>query len=617
MTAFITQAGAPSRAAFRPRFDTVPAALMIVLPLALLMSWPRAVTVWQTGAYFDSDDAMRMVEVRAWLAGQGWYDLVAHRLVPPAGLLMHWSRVVDVPLGLLVRLFGLVADPIHAERLARLAFPLALQVAMIAATAWVARLLAGPGAVLPAALLIVLSGIAFGQFQPGRVDHHAPQILLLMLSTGTTLLSLDPSRARFAALTGALIALSLAISLENLPFFAVLLAVPPVAWAVGGERYRRVLVRFALGLGLVLPPTFMLTVAPARWTIVTSDALSIAHVAALGAGVLALLILAGLTPRLPATRWRWFATSLMGAAVLVLVAAAYPSILHGPYAAMDPLIEGMWLSHVQEAQPIVRVLRDQPGLLPLVLGPLLAGAVTTAAVAWSSRGPARGRWLVVVALIATGCAGAAWEFRVTGSVTPLALLGGAAVVARTIDLARRSRPLYLLLPCGSILLFSSVAWAMVPVPKSAAPGAEEIAAAAACRDGASFAPLALYPAITAFAPIDVGSYILADTRMSAIGAPYHRNQAGNLLVLKAFMADPEVAKAMIRNSVANVVLICPGDPQLAIAAKHAPEGLAAALLDGRVPDWLVPLPLAGTPYRAYALVRAGGPICPKFRKTRP
>ncbi len=617
MTASFTQATAPSRAAFRPRLDTVPAALMIVLPLALLMSWPRAVTVWQTGAFFDSDDALRIVEVRAWLGGQGWYDLVAHRLAPPAGLLMHWSRVVDVPLGLLVRLFGLVADPVHAERLARLAFPLALQAAMIAATAWVGRILAGPGAVLPAALLIVLSGIAFGQFQPGRIDHHAPQILLLMLSTGTTLMSLDPMKARFAALTGLIIALSLAISLENLPFFAVLLAVPPLAWAVGGQPWRPALAWFATGLGVCVPAMFALTVAPARWSAVATDALSIAHVAALGAGAIALLVLAELTSRLPTARLRWLAATLAGAAVAVLVAATYPSVLHGPYAAMDPLIERMWLSHVQEAQPITRALREQPGLIPLVLGPLLAGVMATAAAAWFSHGSARGRWLVVVALLTAGCAGAAWEFRVTGSVGPLALLAGAAVMAKAIDLARRSRPLCLLLPCGSVLLFSSVAWAMVPLPETASPGAAEIAAAAACRDGASFAPLALYPAITAFAPIDAGSYILADTQMSAIGAPYHRNQAGNLLVLKAFLAEPEAAKAMIRSSVANVVLVCPGDPQLAIAAKLAPRGLAAALLDGRVPDWLIPLPVTGTPYRAYALVRAGDPICPRFRSVRP
>jgi hypothetical protein len=54
----------------------------------------------------------------------------------------------------------------------------------------------------------------FGQFQPSRIDHHAPQIALLVFVIGASLAALDGSR--FAALAGALTALSLAIGIENL-----------------------------------------------------------------------------------------------------------------------------------------------------------------------------------------------------------------------------------------------------------------------------------------------------------------------------------------------------------------------------------------------------------------
>jgi len=73
----------------------------------------------------------------------------------------------------------------------------------------------GNGRVLAIALGF-LSGPMFGQFQPGRIDHHAPQIALLVFVIGASLAALDGSRARFAALAGALTALSLAISIENL-----------------------------------------------------------------------------------------------------------------------------------------------------------------------------------------------------------------------------------------------------------------------------------------------------------------------------------------------------------------------------------------------------------------
>ena len=46
----------------------------------------------------DTDDNMRMMQVRALLAGQGWYDLRQYRLNPPFGADIHWSRLVDLPI---------------------------------------------------------------------------------------------------------------------------------------------------------------------------------------------------------------------------------------------------------------------------------------------------------------------------------------------------------------------------------------------------------------------------------------------------------------------------------------------------------------------------------------
>src|SRR5918998_5633310 len=46
----------------------------------------------------DTDDNMRMMQVRGLLAGQDWYDLRQHRLNPPFGADIHWSRLVDLPM---------------------------------------------------------------------------------------------------------------------------------------------------------------------------------------------------------------------------------------------------------------------------------------------------------------------------------------------------------------------------------------------------------------------------------------------------------------------------------------------------------------------------------------
>jgi hypothetical protein len=51
----------------------------------------------------DPDDALRLVELRDWLGGQGWFDVTQYRIDPAhGGVAMHWSRLVDVPLAAVV-----------------------------------------------------------------------------------------------------------------------------------------------------------------------------------------------------------------------------------------------------------------------------------------------------------------------------------------------------------------------------------------------------------------------------------------------------------------------------------------------------------------------------------
>ena len=51
----------------------------------------------------DTDDNMRIMQVRALLHGQGWFDLRQYRMNPPFGENIHWSRLVDLPIAGLLR----------------------------------------------------------------------------------------------------------------------------------------------------------------------------------------------------------------------------------------------------------------------------------------------------------------------------------------------------------------------------------------------------------------------------------------------------------------------------------------------------------------------------------
>src|SRR4028119_709889 len=74
-----------------------PFVLLFWLATALYLLWDKWHRI-QGFALRDTDDNLRMVQGRALLDGQGWYDLRQYRLNPPDGLDVHWSRIPDLPI---------------------------------------------------------------------------------------------------------------------------------------------------------------------------------------------------------------------------------------------------------------------------------------------------------------------------------------------------------------------------------------------------------------------------------------------------------------------------------------------------------------------------------------
>ena len=76
-------------------------------------------------------------------------------------------------------------------------------------------------------------------------------------------------------------------------------------------------------------------------------------------------------------------------------------------------------------------------------------------------------------------------------------------------------------------------------------------------------------------------------------------------VIGAFLGDEKTARRLVTGSQARLLLICPDTEEMGVYAKAAPNGLAARLVRGDVPDWLTPLrPDLARPYRVYAIRQA-------------
>jgi hypothetical protein len=136
------------------------------------------------GGVFDAmstDDAMRLVQVRDWIGGQGWFDLFQYRLDPP-GTSMHWSRVVDVPLAALILLLRPLIGTHGAETVTLFVWPALMLAAALALVAAIARQMSNGvvNAQITAVVLAVLAAPALIHFRPGAIDHHNAQIVLLL-----------------------------------------------------------------------------------------------------------------------------------------------------------------------------------------------------------------------------------------------------------------------------------------------------------------------------------------------------------------------------------------------------------------------------------------------------
>jgi hypothetical protein len=574
----------------------------------------KLAAVWKTGVFYDTDDAMRMVQVRDFLAGQSWWDLVAHRLDPPLGMLSHWSRIVDAILAPLVYAFDLILPAETAERAARIAFPALTLIALYRAAAYAGRAFLGEAYEIAAVVAVALSGVANMQFSPGRIDHHGLQILGLVVAVAALAEAFDPARARRAALAGAAIALAAGVGLENMPFFIVLCAAPPLVFVARGDSAKPLLIAFAGGLALSFVVVFVATIPPSRWLDPRPDALSVIYLTAFLATSAAFFLLA----RLPLQCWpaRLAACLVAGAAVVSLTLLLFPSVLKGPYAALSPELRMFWLSKVNEMKSFVAYSHDKPVMRAEWLTAYflsLGGVVLSARIA-AAQGDrvSLSRWILLGALLFAGGAVSGAHIRALGSTAPLIAIGTLGLVAPLREKLMGWNPAFggplaemvsvLAVSRFGVAIATSLIWAPDPAKAATPPTSGALATTESCRAPESFAPLARLPAALVISQIDAGPFLLAHTPHAALAAPYHRDNHGNLLALHILAGPPEQAEALARTSGARWLFLCvTQDRFFQSYVDKAPDGLAARIAAGHAPAWLKPVPLKGTPYIAFEI----------------
>jgi hypothetical protein len=545
----------------------------------------------------DTDDNMRMMQVRALISGQGWYDLAQHKL---AGSNIHWSRLVDLPIAGLKLVFAPFIGGRNAEQVAVAVAPLLPMLAAMAAVAVAARRTIAPLAFALAIALLACAGSAKGMWQPLRIDHHGWQLAMLAWVMASLT---DLKRARGGATLGIATALSLTIGMEMLPYLAAAGAVTVLTWVRDAGEARR-LAAYGISLGGGCAFGFLIFASEANQAPLCDALTPVWLGAMLGAGALA-VVLAYLSPA------HWLARLGAAAAAGALLAGAFawgaPQCL-GRLEQSSPELERLWLSKVREAMPIWGH-GWQTALLTLALP--VAGLIGYGLMLWRTRrDPADlARWAGMALLAALAAGLLLWQTR-AGAAAQLLSIPGATALAWFAILWIMGLRRMLLRVAGAAAAFLLVSGLVAEYltgffNEPLSEGRKAVNRANnLCPTLQALAPIARQPRGTVLTFVDLGPRLITVTPHNAITGPYHRNAQQILDVMRTWRGNADNARATVQRYRVDYVLVCPNLSESTIYRSEAPNGFYSQLMQGRVPAWMEPVQLPqGSPYRMWRVVR--------------
>jgi hypothetical protein len=561
----------------------------------------------------DTDDNIRYVQVKDWLAGQAWYDLRQYRLDPPGGANIHWSRLVDIPIAGLILFFRAFVDQGLADRLACGIAPLLPLLLLMLSLGFIGRRLAGPNGWFLAVLGPLAAQMALGMYAPMRIDHHGWQLALAV----TTLAGvIDTNRMRGGLIAGISSALSIAIGMEMIVYLAAGGALIALRWVFRPGAERRML-PYGLSLAGATSILYLLFASYANRAMVC-DALSPIWVAVFGAAGAGMVILS----IAPLRGWpvRMAAGAVVGGAVAVFFYLNWPQCLT-PYQ-ISPELQRLWLANIREAKPIT--VQAQSMVVPLMAVPV-AGLIGLFWALWDARRDTERlwAWATVGLMMVFSTALLFWQLR-AGPAAQLMAIPPAAWAAHRLVAAILTGTRRVKIAAGAgVALLAAIAFAYPLYPQivklwqeatgtkpkpwrpSAIARTDNIKKAnGRCRTLPALAVLDQLPPATIFTLVDLGPRLIATTHHSALAGPYHRNGATILDIHHAFDGSTRDFRAIAAKHHATYLLVCPWFPEGTIYQSRSPGGFYADLMRDKRPDWLIPVKLEAAmtlPYQLYRI----------------
>jgi hypothetical protein len=537
----------------------------------------------------DTDDALRLVQLRNFLEHGNWYDFKIDRLSPPDGYISHWSRLPDAIMAVLYNSALLFGSAETAIWFVRAFYPgLWVAPAFLALSFLIFRMteLRLMITVLLISLLLCITSMM--QFAGGRIDHHNAQISLSVIITVAT--ALIAGGKRYGVIAGLASALLLAIGLEALPFVvlgAALIGVRHVLLNSELATLRAYLL--ALGGGSLL--ALIATVPPLRWSETACDALAANYALPIVAGCLVLWLFTGSRSLNESVAKRLGGVVLAGLVAAALFVFLDPSCLHGPFATVDSEAKKIWLTRVNEMQPVVDLGNLKKSIPNMIFGVCILP--TSFAALWLLSNPAYRKNYLFWTLLSAFVVSAILGLMALRMATYVGWFAAPVLCLAAVELTKRHgrKSLYIFVP--AVIAFLPVAFPFWLQPALSAALLEksepkESTSKATCTDTKNYADLAKLPKGHVMAEVDLGPYVLALTPHSVVAAPYHRIGGSIVQSIKFFdglsLQDAQdVARKM------NIVYVVLCDKETKTGLTVAGGNLRALVFQGKQPDWLQPV----------------------------
>jgi hypothetical protein len=566
----------------------------------------------------DSDDYTYLSQTLDWLQGQSWFDNIQHRMSPPEGVAIHYTRFAEMPIAGMILLFRLFH---YSWRGAALLGSFLLPLIYLGLFFFFLRIVAERFASKEwsrlSTFIVLFAPILMFKFAPGQVDHHGLEAMLTIAALGlTTRVFERPDRIRWAIAAGGVFALSTAIALEVLPWMVLASAVLGLWTLAKGRNAARSASAFGLSL-FMFGAAFLVFDRPLA-DIFNPDLLaySIAYVALMGGIAAALLGAAGMT-LIKNVKTRF----LLGVGLAVALGAVYlhrfPSLLAGPYGAMDEKLAALFFANLEEAIPLIKRYAPFKAFLCIFI-PVLSLIVSLSFVR-KEKDHRKWSWILLASFLAASIGLAAfYQIRVmiyaeAFSVIPLVVFveRGWVWIGRHYEGRRRFwAEIWLVLLIG-------------PLPMILTP---------ALLDGRSFnVGVLLFPAESVDTTCDIhsvgavlnsppykdrklrimnliseGAGLIFYTPHEVMSAPYHTNVRGNLDSVDFFSTtDAAQAEKIAQRDGINLVVLCHYVPQMYLKGNEPhyvgmPNGMvrmlpnnsfAGQLSSSKIPGWLKQIPI--------------------------